>query len=64
MSLLYVYVCVYIYERFLLLIRKLTKRTDISDDQVHEDVKRLANEGLLFLKQRDIFWDQLQQTTK
>ena len=58
------FVGVYIYERFLLLIRKLTKRTDISDDPVHEDVMRLANEGLLFLKQRDIFWDQLQQTTK
>ena len=39
--------------------RTFTKRTDVGNDMVYKDVTRLANEGIFFLKQRDIFWDQL-----
>ena len=39
---------------------QLTRRTDIADDTVHEDVIAEAQGVLSFLKQRDMFWDQLQ----
>ena len=42
------------------LSRQLTKRTDIPDDTVHDDVIAEAQGVLSFLKQRDMFWDQLQ----
>ena len=42
------------------LSRQLTKRTDIADDTVHNDVIAEAQGVLSFLKQRDMFWDQLQ----
>ena len=42
--------------------RQLTKRTDVSKDTVHRDVTRVTEEVLNFLKQRDIFWDQLHHT--
>ena len=40
--------------------RKLTVRTDIKDDKVHRDINKVTGDVLLFLRQRDIFWDQLQ----
>lgn len=42
------------------LSRQLTPRTDISKDTVHAQVLNEAQDVLLFLKQRDMFWDQLQ----
>lgn len=42
------------------LSRQLTKRTDISNDTVHDQVLTEAKDVLVFLKQRDMFWDQLQ----
>ena len=40
--------------------RQLTQRTDINVDKVHEQVLMEAESVLMFLKQRDMFWDQLQ----
>ena len=40
--------------------RQLTMRTDIPDDKVHMQVLLEAEDVLNFLKQRDLFWDQLQ----
>ena len=40
--------------------RQLTQRTDINEDKVHEQVLMEAESVLMFLKQRDMFWDQLQ----
>ena len=40
--------------------RQLTVRTDIADDKVHMQVLMEAESVLDFLKQRDLFWDQLQ----
>ena len=40
--------------------RQLTRRTDIPDDTVHMQVLMEAETVLMFLKQRDMFWDQLQ----
>ena len=39
---------------------QLTKRTDIPDDTVHMQVLMEAETVLMFLRQRDMFWDQLQ----
>ena len=43
-----------------LLQRQITPRTDITEDPVHEQVLMEAESVLMFLKQRDMFWDQLQ----
>ena len=40
--------------------RQLTVRTDIPNDKVHMQVLSEAEDVLDFLKQRDLFWDQLQ----
>ena len=40
--------------------RNLSKRTDIPEDRVHMEVLMEAEDVLDFLKQRDMFWDQLQ----
>ena len=40
--------------------RQLTVRTDIADDKVHMQVLMEAESVIDFLKQRDLFWDQLQ----
>jgi hypothetical protein len=43
-----------------LLTKQITERTDVSNDRVHKQVLKEAEEVLQFLKQRDMFWDQLQ----
>ena len=40
--------------------RNLSKRTDIPEDPIHMQVLMEAEDVLDFLKQRDMFWDQLQ----
>ena len=40
--------------------RQMTIRTDIPDDTVHMQVLMEAESVLMFLRQRDMFWDQLQ----
>ena len=42
------------------LSKKLTQRTDIPTDNVHDEILEEADNVLTFLKQRDLFWDQLQ----
>ena len=40
--------------------RNLSKRTDIPEDPIHMQVLMEAEDVLDFIKQRDMFWDQLQ----
>ena len=44
--------------------RNLSRRTDIPDDTIHMQVLMEAEDVLDFLKQRDMFWDQLQSNIK
>jgi uncharacterized protein YlxW (UPF0749 family) len=41
------------------LVKKIQKRTDIDNDEVQKNVSKEAKEVLGFLKEREIFWDQM-----
>jgi hypothetical protein len=39
--------------------RKITRRNDVQDDPVYDEIMKLSEDVSVFLKQRDIFWDQV-----
>ena len=39
--------------------RKISRRNDVQDDPVYDEIMKLSEDVSAFLKQRDIFWDQV-----